>query len=59
MKAAANILMVLGLLLLLFAAVGRFMGQPGFVLGIKVISVITVANTLFMLAILSKLSEKK
>lgn len=59
MKAVANILMVAGLLLLLFALVGRFLGHPGFILGIKVISVIIVANTLLMLAVLAKVSEKK
>ncbi|MDD2689916.1 MAG: hypothetical protein PHT41_07195 [Candidatus Omnitrophica bacterium] len=59
MKVVAKILTILGLLTLVFALLGRFLGQPGFVLGIRIISVITIANTLFMMAILIKLSEKK
>lgn len=59
MKAAAKILTILGLLTIVLAVLGRFLGQPGFVLGIRIISVITIANTLFILAILTKLSEKK
>lgn len=59
MKNVLYVLLGLGILLLLVAVVGRFVGNPGLVKGFKVVNVILVANTMFLLAILAKLFEKK
>jgi hypothetical protein len=52
-------LIVVGLLLLFVALVGRFSGNPGLVKGLRIMNVIICANTMLLLAILVKLLEKK
>jgi hypothetical protein len=60
MKTLSNILIALGLLLLLNAAVSRlFIGRPFALLGVRALSLIVLANTAFLLAILIKFCEKK
>ncbi len=59
MKNAATILIAIGLLLLAASVVGRFVGDPGFFYGRKVISLLLASNTAFVLAVLAKLYEKK
>ncbi len=59
MKALGNILVIGGLLLLLGAVLGRFIGDPRKFLGIYVASLMLLSNTAFLLAILVKLPEKK
>jgi uncharacterized membrane protein len=59
MKMLPNILAVIGLLLLLVTLVGKFAGNPNTVMHYKLTSIVLLANTAFLLAILAKLSEKK
>lgn len=60
MKALPNILVGLGLLLLIFAAVTRFfVGRPYGLLGVRALSLIALSNTVFLLAIIVKIFEKK
>lgn len=56
----SKILIVIGFIFLLVAAVNRFIvGQPYVLLGVRALSLIALANTAFLLAALVKLSEKK
>ena len=59
MRILFNVLVVAGGLLLLGAVAGRFMGHPNVVVGLKVMNVVLLANTVLLLAIIIKLSEKK
>jgi hypothetical protein len=56
----SKILIALGCVFLVVAAVNRFIvGQPYILLGVRALSLIALANTAFLLAVLVKLSEKK
>lgn len=56
----SKILIALGCAFLVVAAVNRFIvGQPYILLGVRALSLIALANTAFLLAVLVKLSEKK
>jgi len=59
MKALSAILSIVGILILLVAVFGRFKGDPGMVVGVQVMNMILVANTVLLLAVLVKLFEKK
>ncbi len=59
MKVLMYILIVIGLLLLLGAVVGRLIGDPNALLGRSVRNLMVDADTVFLLAILVKLFEKK
>jgi hypothetical protein len=60
MEKLAKIFMVIGLLILVIAGISRFMiGRPYVLLGIKTLSLIVIANTLFLMAILVKIFNKK
>lgn len=60
MKKASNLLVALGLVVLVVAAISRFIiGQPFLLLGVRALSLIAIANTTFLLALILKLSEKK
>lgn len=60
MEKLAKILIAAGLLILAIAAISRFMiGRPYVLLGIKTLSLIVIANTLFLMAILVKVFNKK
>jgi len=58
-KIAANVLMVVGLLLIVASGVGRFVGKPELFMGVRVLTLMSLANTALLLAILAKLHEKK
>jgi hypothetical protein len=56
----SKVLVVIGCVFLIVAAVNRFIvGQPYILLGVRALSLLALANTAFLLAILVKLSEKK
>ena len=60
MEKLTKILIAVGLLILVVAAISRFMiGRPYVLLGIRTLSMIVISNTLFLLAILIKISNKK
>jgi hypothetical protein len=60
MEKLARIFIALGFLILVIAAISRFMiGRPFVLLGIKTLSMIVISNTLFLLAIVIKIFEKK
>jgi hypothetical protein len=59
MKIITNILIILGVLLLIIAGLGKFLGRPHLAQGVRLISLIILANTAFLIAILIKLTEKK
>jgi len=59
MKILFNILVVVGLFLLISAVLGRFMGNRGVVVGLRLINIVLLANTTLLLAIVVKLFEKK
>jgi hypothetical protein len=59
MKIVANILIILGLALLALLIVGRLVGNPQVVMGKSIIRLALLDNTIFLLAILAKLLEKK
>ena len=59
MKTLSTILVVVGVVLLLVAVVGGVSANPSRVFHIKISSVILVANTAFLLAILAKMCDKK
>lgn len=60
MEKLAKIFIAVGFLILVVAAISRFMiGRPYVLLGIKTLSLIVIANTLFLMAILVKLFGKK
>ncbi|MDD5432595.1 MAG: hypothetical protein PHO70_06400 [Candidatus Omnitrophica bacterium] len=54
MKALANIFVAIGLVLTIIAIAGRISGQPGIIKGYKVMSILLVANTCFLIALVSK-----
>ncbi len=55
MKALANILIVVGVVLLFVAGLSRFfLGRPYTLLGVRALSLIVLSNTTFLLAILLK-----
>jgi len=59
MKILFRVLVIVGLFLLASAAFGRFMGNRGVVVGLKLINAILLANTALLLAIIVKTFEKK
>jgi hypothetical protein len=59
MKKLPEALVTLGVLSLMVSLVGRFFGPLTRVMGIRLISFLLFANTLFLLAISVKLIEKK
>ena len=60
MEKLAKILIAVGFLILVVAAISRFViGRPYVLLGIRTLSLIVIANTLFLIALLIKISEKK
>jgi len=60
MKTVSNILVVLGLIVLCMTAVFRFfLGSPFLLLGVRSLSLLIIANTLFLLAIIARPCEKK
>ncbi len=60
MEKLAKIFIAVGFLILVVAAMSRFMiGRPYVLLGIKTLSLIVISNTLFLVAILIKIFEKK
>lgn len=59
MKKIANLLVVFGAAILIIAAISRFtVGQPFSLLGVRALSLIAIANTAFLLAIVLKTSSK-
>jgi len=54
MKGLANILVLVGVLLLIAAVVGRVVGNPRLLIGLKVMNVVLVANTCLVLALVLK-----
>ncbi|MFH0826564.1 MAG: hypothetical protein V1923_01550 [Candidatus Omnitrophota bacterium] len=58
MEKKAKLLILVGVLCLIFAVIGVFLGTFRFI-GIKSVSYILLAQTSFLLAILAKLFEKK
>jgi hypothetical protein len=58
-KMISNVLAGIGVLMLIVAAAGVFSKNPSRVDHIKVTTVILGANTVFLLAILGKLCDKK
>lgn len=59
MKVVSIILVIVGVLILVGAAIGRFTGDQGLIVGFKVMNVVIVANTVLLSAVLVKLFEKK
>ncbi len=59
MKALSSILTVIGVLLLVIVALGRFRDDPYTAFKIRIATILVAANTAFILAVLTKLSEKK
>ena len=60
MKVLFIIFVSVGLAFLVIAATSRFMvGMPFSLLGVRALSLIGLANTAFLLAVLIKVSEKK
>ncbi len=56
----SKILVAIGCVFLVIAAVNRFIvGQPYVLLGVRALSLIALANTAFLLAILVSKCEKK
>ena len=54
MKGLSNTLLVIGVLICALAAIGRFYGNPGLVMGFRTMNLLLLANTLFLLAIIVK-----
>ncbi len=60
MDKLARVLVAFGLVVLLVAASSRFiLGRPHLLLGVKALSLLAISNTLFLMAVLVKLFEKK
>jgi len=59
MKKLVNLLVVIGILLLVLAMGGKFIGKPGIVMGFKVMNIIVLANSALLLALIAKTAEKK
>ncbi|MCX5700569.1 MAG: hypothetical protein NTZ63_03420 [Candidatus Omnitrophica bacterium] len=59
MKKLPMVLLGAGVILLVGAVVGRFVGNPRTFMGVKILTTITLANTVLLLAIAAKLFEKK
>ncbi|MDD2752810.1 MAG: hypothetical protein PHN59_06725 [Candidatus Omnitrophica bacterium] len=59
MKTLEKVLLVAGLILLALAAFSKLFGRPQIAMGVRIISLIILANTCFLLAVLSKICEKK
>ncbi len=60
MDRLAKILVILGFMLLIVAASSRFViGRPYMLLGVRALSLLLISNTLFILAILVKVFNKK
>ena len=60
MRALSITLVTVGLVFLAIAGIGRIMiGRPYLLLGVRALSLISLANSAFLLAALIKLSEKK
>lgn len=59
MKKVANLLVFSGVILLVIAAISRFIiGQPFSLLGVRALSLIAIANTAFLLALVLKSNGK-
>lgn len=54
MKAVANIFVAIGLVLTVIAIAGRLSGQPGVIKGYRVMSILLVANTCYLIALVAK-----
>jgi hypothetical protein len=48
-----------GLLLLALALYSKFFGRPPIAMGVRIISLVTLANTAFILLVLTRMFEKK
>jgi len=60
MDKLAKVLVIIGLIVLIVAASSRFIvGRPYLLLGVRALSLLAISNTLFILAALAKLFEKK
>jgi len=60
MKILARVFIIIGLLFLCIAGIYRFiLGRPFALLGVKTLSLIVLANTALLLAVLIKVCEKK
>lgn len=60
MDKLAKVLVIIGLIVLIVAASSRFIvGRPYLLLGVRALSLLAISNTLFVLAVLAKLFEKK
>ena len=59
MKALSVILVIIGLLLVVGAVLGKLIGDPITFVGRNVINILIFANTALLLAIVVKLFEKK
>ncbi len=59
MKGMPTLLVMLGVIVLFVALLSRFMGPHTQVMGIRNFSFLVLSNTIFSLAILAKLFEKK
>jgi len=59
MKKLPDILLVIGALLLFLLAAGRLVGSTSPVMHDRIIDITLFSNTVFLLAILAKLFEKK
>lgn len=55
MKKIANLLVCFGVIMLIIAAISRFIvGQPFSLLGVRALSLIAIANTAFLLGLVLK-----
>lgn len=60
MKILSNVFVIIGVFLLCIAAIYRFgLGRPFALLGVKALSLIVLADTAFLIAILMKIGAKK
>jgi len=60
MEKTSKILIILGILVLVFAVLIRLpLGRPYSLIGVRALSLITISNTLFLLAIILKIFAKK
>lgn len=59
MKKLPDILLVIGALLLFLLAVGKLVGSVSAVMHDRIVDITLFSNTVFLLAILAKLFEKK
>ncbi|MDD5246017.1 MAG: hypothetical protein PHS09_01350 [Candidatus Omnitrophica bacterium] len=58
MNLLGRIFIYLGAILLIFTALIKIFGQPHFTMGVKIISLLLLSNTCFLLAIIIKFYDK-